>query len=127
MVDSAGVPTLELAGEDLTSIRIDNQTHLTFGATEVTIGTPFRITIGGATYELDPDTRAELGPVLAIYPATLRSAGIDAQLTLRLEFVGGEVLEVSEDPSYESWEIRGPGARLIVCPPAGVGGLAIWS
>lgn len=126
MVDGVGVPRLQLEGEDLTSVRIDNQTHLTFGATEVTIGTPFRITSGGATYELDPETQSGLGPLLAIYPATLLSAAVDAQLTLRLEFVGGEVLEISEDRSYESWEIRGPGSRLIVCPPAGGGGLAVW-
>jgi hypothetical protein len=125
-VGAAGAPPLQLEGEDLTSIRIDSQTHLPFEKVEVTIGTPFRITVGGNKRELDPRLQSELGPLLAIYPATLLSAVIDPQLTLRLEFTGGDVLEVSEDPSYESWEIRGPGSRLIVCQPAG-GGLAIWS
>jgi Family of unknown function (DUF6188) len=127
MVDSVDAPSLQLEGAELTSIRIDSQTHLTFGAAEVTIGTPFRITSGGVKHELDPETQSALGPLLAIYPTTVLSAGIDTHLTLRLEFTGGEVLEVAEDPSYESWEIRGPGSRLIVCPPAGGGGLAVWN
>ena len=126
MADGVDALALQLEGVDLTSIRIDSQTHLTFGATEVTIGTPFRLTDGGQEYELDPEVQSGLGPLLAIYPTTLLSAVIDLQLTLRLEFTGGEVVEVSEHPSFESWEIRGPGSRLIVCPPAGGGGLAVW-
>jgi hypothetical protein len=127
LIDGVDAPALQLEGADLTSIRIDSQTHLTFGATEVTIGTPFSITTGGATYALEPETPSSLGPLLAIYPATVLSAVIDSQLTLRLEFSGGDVLEVTEDPAYESWEVRGPGSRLIVCPPAGGSGLAVWS
>jgi len=126
MVNGVDAPALQLEGADLTSIRIDSRTHLTFGATEVTIETPFRITADGQTYELDPGAQSGLGPLLVIYPDTLLSAGIDTQLTLRLEFTGGQMLEVREDPSFESWEIRGPDSRLIVCPPAGGGGLAVW-
>ena len=37
LVDGVDAPALQLEGADLTSIRIDSQTHLTFGATEVTI------------------------------------------------------------------------------------------
>jgi Family of unknown function (DUF6188) len=127
MVCAASIPALQFDGADLTSIRIDFQIHLHFDETTVTIGTPFRLTVGGKSHALDPDARSKLGPLLAIYPGKLQSASINSELTLRLEITGGAVIEIPVDRSFEAWEISGPESRLIVCPPAGEGGLAVWS
>lgn len=121
------VPALQLEGVDLTWIEIDFQVRLKFADTVVTIGTAFRLTTGGTIHELDPELRSELGPLLGVYPATVATADITDDLTLRIGFTSGSTIEVPQDPHYESWLINGPGSRLIVCPPSGGSGLAIWS
>ena len=64
---------------------------------------------------------------MAIYPASLLSATVETDLTLHLDFVGAEPkIEVPQDPKHEAWHLVGPGPRLIVCPPAGDGRLAVW-
>ena len=90
------------------------------------IETAFSLTANGTEHTLDPGHREELGPFLALYPATLSSATVDADLTLRLSFASGAAITVPQHPRYESWHIVGPGSRLIVCPPAGAGTLAVW-
>ena len=120
-------PTLGLEGVDLSWIEIDFQIRLKFADTVVTIGTAFRLAADAAVHDLDPEVRSDLGPLLAVYPATVATAGITDDLTLRIEFGSGATIEVPQDPHYESWLINGPGSRLIVCPPSGGSGLAIWS
>jgi len=120
------VPLLGLDGVDLRYIQIDFQTRLQFGDSGIVIGTPFSVRTERGHYALDPERPAELGPLLAIYPSTLASGVIEADLTLRLTFQSGTSLEVPPDPSYESWQVTGPASRLIVCPPGG-GNLVVWS
>ena len=120
------LPPLHLAGAELTFIRVDHQTRLQLGVTEVAIATPFRLRDAGKEHLLDPEDRAGLGPLLAAYPTTLVEAAVTADLTLRLAFSNGALLEVPQHPSYEAWQVVGPGARLVVCPPAGAGTLAVW-
>lgn len=122
----AQFPDLDLDGTDLTFIRIDYQTHLQFGDTQIVVETPFKITVDGAERALDPERRSGLGPLLALYPARLASAAIESDLTLRLLFEGGATVAVPPHPEYEAWHVVGPGSRLIVCPPAGSGMLAVW-
>lgn len=125
-VSASNAPVLQLDGADLVSIEIDFRAKLKFGDTTIAIGTPLRLTVKGQPHTLDPEARATLGPLLAIYPATVVSGTVGLDLTLRLEFTSGVVIEVPQDPAFEAWEINGPGSRIIVCPPAGGSGLAIW-
>jgi Family of unknown function (DUF6188) len=90
------------------------------------IGTPFRLITKEGKRTLDPDVRANLGPLIAIYPAYLASAEVETNLTLRLTFEGGATIEVPQNPHYEAWHVVGPGSRLIVCPPEGDGTLSVW-
>lgn len=122
----ADLPVLGLDGTDLAFIRIDHQTRLQFGQVEIVIETPFRLRVEGAERTLDPGQRADLGELLAIYPATLVSAVVAPDLTLRLTFESGTRIDVPQHPRYESWHVVGPGQSMIVCPPTGDGTLAVW-
>ena len=119
--------SLRIDDRDLAFIRIDFQTRLQFGATEVTIGCPFSLRRDGSEVNLDPEDRDSLGPILTLYPDSLRSASIDSGGTLRLEFVSGAEITVPQDPHYEAWVVQGPGEQLVVCTPGTTGDLAIWS
>ena len=121
------VPRLGLDGVDLKFIRIDHQTRLQFEAAEVVIGTSFRFITDGRERTLDPEKRADLGPVLAIYPTSLASAVVEANLTLSLTFENGSRIDVPQNPHYEAWQVVGPGSRLIVCPPEGNGTPVVWT
>lgn len=126
-VHAGELPALhDLEGIDLTFVRIDHQARLQFGKTEIVIETPFELTVEGAVRLLNPGQRANLGPLLALYPATLTAASVDPDLTLRLSFDGAAAIAVPQHPHYESWHIVGPDSRLIVCPPAGNGTLSVW-
>jgi hypothetical protein len=122
------LPVLGLDGMDISWIHIDFQVRLVFAQvkTEVTIGTASEFTAPGREYSLNPEARSDLGPLLAVYPATVGSASISSGLALKLQFTSGAAIEVPQDPHYEAWQIAGPGSRLIVCPPAGSKGLAVW-
>jgi hypothetical protein len=125
-VAAADLPPLGLAGTELTFIRVDHTVLLQFGDAQVQIETPFDLDDGRHRSRLDPGERAALGPVLAIYPASLVSAAVDASLDLHLVFEGGVSLHIPQHPHYESWHILGPGARQIHCPPAGNETVAVF-
>ena len=110
---------------DLSFIRIDHQTRLQFGGTEVVIESPFVLEVSGNRYELDPGERATLGPVLSLYPDSLSSASVDNAGTLFLRFASGATIRVDQDPQFEAWQVNGPGNCLVVCTPGTTGDLAI--
>lgn len=118
---------LNLNPGDLTFIRVDHQTRLQFGPTEVVIEAPFTLSIRGVDHKLDPERRGGLGPLLDLYPGRLESATVDSTATLRLRFASEACIAVSQDPAYEAWQINGPGTYLVVCSPGTDGKLAIWS
>jgi hypothetical protein len=117
----------EIANGDLTWVRIDHQTRLQFGDIEVVIESPFILTVGGTDHPLDPAARDRLGPLLGIYPDSLRSGHVGPDGTLRLDFASGAAITVPSNPQYEAWSIVGPGNALVVCSPGTSGELAIWS
>jgi hypothetical protein len=121
------LPPFGLNGAELTFVRIDFQTRLQFGQTEIVIETPFDLVSGTSTQRLDPEDRPALGPLLAVYPAALDSAVVQPDLTVVLTFDGGVKIVVPQDQHYESWHVVGPGSRLIVCPPTGTGLLSVWT
>ena len=119
------VPVLDVADPTLTFIRIDHQSRLQFGGTEFVIASAFRLTMNDADYELDPDGRSGLGPLLALYPDELVTARVDPDSALRLSFASGAELVVPPSDEYEAWEVNGPGNRVVVCQPGGE--LSVWS
>lgn len=98
-----------------------------FEATEVVIESPFVLRRDGVEYTLDPGERANLGPLLALYPDSLSAATVDAASTLHLSFVSGATIFVPGDPQYEAWQVNGPGRRLVVCDPGTEGKLSVWT
>lgn len=116
---------LGLAGVDLTYVRVDGQLRLQLGQVEVVIETAFDLVRDGQSQPLDPEDRASLGPVLALWPGTVQSATVGADQVLRLVLTSGAVIVVAPDRSYEAWQVVGPERRLVVCRPSG-GGLAVW-
>ena len=83
---------------------------------------------------MDPGAadRAPLGPALNLFHSTVIEALAYKNGRLAMRFVGGRelfpvngwVLRADPDSRYESWEVRGPGGRLMVCGPGGE--LSIW-
>jgi hypothetical protein len=120
--------SLGLDDVDLTYLRVDNACSLIFEDTRVVIEGSFKVhTPDGVDHVLDPGERNSLGPLLEIYPDRLIRAAAGADCSLRLDFLSGASIHVSQDDHYEAWEVTGPGSRLVVCPPAGGGGLAVWT
>jgi hypothetical protein len=117
------LPVLELAGSELTFVRIDHAVRLTwrFGSRRRSLSKP-QATSG---YSI-PRERSELGPLLVIFPGNLANAGADGDLKLHLDFEGGTRLTIPQHPRYESWHIIGPGSREMHCPPAGDGTVALF-
>jgi hypothetical protein len=117
-----------LGEPELTFIRVDYQTRLQFGSTQVVIEQRFDLTANDVLHSLDPANRSELGPLLDIYPDLLAEATADRDRVLRLAFVSGAQIVVPPHERYEAWSIVGPGTGLVVCTPGTYGGeLAIWS
>ena len=117
---------LDFAPSDLSFLRVDHQARLQFGQTEVMIESPFRMSVGGVGYRLDPEDRPKLGPFLGLYPNSLATASVDAHATLNLIFTDGATIRVPADPQFEAWQVNGPGTFLVVCVPGTSGELAVW-
>lgn len=123
-VQPRDLPDIAVEERELTFIRVDHQVRFQFGETEVMIESPFTLLAQGQEYESDPEHREGLGPVLALYPDSLRTLVVDQDGTLRLDWESGAALTVPPDPRFEAWQVSGPGHRLIVCTPGG--SLAVW-
>ena len=115
-----------LGGRDITFIRIDHQTRLQIDEFEIIIESPFLLRTLGGEFHLDPADRSGLGPLLNCYPGTLAGATIAADAALHLELADGTVLVVPPAEQFEAWQLRGPGAFLLVCLP-GQGQVATWT
>jgi hypothetical protein len=118
-----GVQIIETAGggrefviaePELTWIRVDFQTRLQFRDAELVIETPFSLTRAATEQHLDPNDRAGLGPLLALYPDTLQRMTMTPDGTLTAVFTSGVSLTVRPDPHYEAWNVGG-----FWCTPGG--------
>src|SRR5580692_7399057 len=71
----------------LSFIRIDDQSRLQFGDTEMVIGIPFTLELDGNVHHLDPQRTDALGPLVALYPSTMRWlwTSVDGELTAVFE------------------------------------------
>ncbi len=95
----------------LSSIRIDHQSTLNFGRTEVIIATSFVLERDGTIYRLSPVRSATLGPLVALYPSSLRWLWTSAEGALTLVFDHGAVLTVPPDPVGPAWSVGNVFAR----------------
>ena len=115
------MPTLPDGGREfilteptLTFIRIDMQSRLQFGEAQLEIETPFTLTTNDRAYDLDPQDRAGLGPLLSLYPDQIVHLTMRRDGTLDATFASGSVLTVKPHPKYEAWNIGG-----FWCAPGG--------
>jgi hypothetical protein len=95
----------------LSSIRIDRQSTLSFGRTEVIIATPFVLERDGTLYRLSPLRSSTLGPLVALYPSSVRWLWTSAEGALTLVFDHGAVLTVPPDPVDPAWSVGNVLAR----------------
>jgi Family of unknown function (DUF6188) len=112
---------------DLDYIRIDHQARLQFGPVEIVIECPFVLTAADVVYELDPEQRTGLGPLLALYPAALSTASVSEQAELNLRFDSGATLVVAQHPQYEAWQVHDDEGWQLVCMPGTTGEMAEWA
>lgn len=117
---------LPIEQTDLTYIRIDHQARLRFGSVEIVIECPFVLTVDDAAHRLDPNTRIDLGPLLALYPASLSAAYVSEGAALHLDLDSGATIVVPPDAQYEAWQVHGDG-WLLVCVPGTSGDIAEWT
>ncbi len=103
-----------LEDPSLSFIRIDEQSRLDFGGTEVVIGGPFVIRSDGVIHRLDPRRSDDLGPLLSLFPGSLRWLWTSADGVLTAVFENGASLTVGPDPKREAWSVG-----TLYCPPTG--------
>jgi hypothetical protein len=89
----------------LSFIRIDDQSRLRFGLTEVAIASPFVLATGGRVYHMSPQRSDGLGPLVALYPGSVRWMWTSPEGELRVVFDSGAVLTVSPDPVSTAWSV----------------------
>ena len=106
LVRSAQNRVLAIDHKDLDYIQIDFQARLQFGDVEVIIECPFVLTVDNVARRLDPDERAGLGPLLALYPASLSAAYVSERAGLHLTFDSGATIVVPQHVQYEAWQVH---------------------
>jgi len=89
----------------LSYIRVDRQCRLQFGRTEVVIAGPFVLWLDGIRHRLDPRRTDTLGPLLVLYPGTVRWLWATPEGDLQAVFESGSRLRVPTDRSGTSWSV----------------------
>jgi hypothetical protein len=89
----------------LSYIRIDEQSRLQFGATEVVIGIPFTLEVDGNLHHLNPNHADALGPFVALYPSRMRWLWTSAEGELTAVFEGGATVRVTPDSMAKAWSV----------------------
>ena len=89
----------------LTFIRIDEQSRLQFGSTEVVIGIPFTLEINGTVHRLHPQQWDTLGPLVGLYPSTVRWLWSSAEGELTVVFENGAKVLVTPDAMSRAWSV----------------------
>ena len=76
-----------------------------FGQTEVVIGSPFEVEIGGLAYRLDPRNTSHLGPFVSLFPGSVRWLWTSAGGRLTAVFRSGARLIVTPDALIKAWSV----------------------
>jgi hypothetical protein len=71
--------------------------------------------------------KAALGPLLALYPASLTAAHVTDAAALHLEFGSGATLVVPQNAHYEAWEVDNGTGWQLVCMRQTSGDIAEWN
>lgn len=120
---------MNLRGLAVTKISIAYQLFLHLDSdARVDLGCPFKLTqdVGGSRQDvvLDPG-RQEVAAALGLFGAKVLSAVAFKTGSLRLVFDSGCHLNSQADPSFEAWEVLGPGGWRVISMPGGK--LTVWS
>jgi Family of unknown function (DUF6188) len=86
------------------------------------IETQARIRRGETDMLLVPEQTTSLAPILASFNVPVANIRIGKKGHLRLEFLGGSLLDVDPDEAYEAWQIECSIAKrglMFVCMPGG--------
>ena len=112
MVDGCQIRELPDGGKEfvlddpaLSFIRIDEQSRLQFGTTEVVIGIPFTVEVDGSVHHLDPHRTEALGPLVALFPGTMRWLWTSAEGELTAVFESGAKVKVTPDAMSKAWSV----------------------
>ncbi len=89
----------------LSFIRIDTQSRLQFGRTEVVIASPFVLELKGTVHFLDPRRHDALGPLVALYPGTVRWLWTSLQGEMTVVFRNGNTVRVPPAASARAWSV----------------------
>jgi hypothetical protein len=90
---------------DLSFIRIDEHSRLQFGRTEVVIASPFVLEMKGTVHFLDPRNHDALGPLVALYPGTVRWLWTSPQGEMTVVFHNGSTVRVPPAPTVRAWSV----------------------
>ena len=82
-------------------------------ATEVVIGSPFEVEIGGLAYRLDPRNSSHLGPFVSLFPGSIRWLWTSAGGRLTAVFRSGARVTVTPDAVVKAWSVGS-----VFCMPA---------
>lgn len=121
---------LGLRGLTVTKISVDYQlSFLLESDAWVVLEGPCRLAQGSAAGDvpqemLDPQ-RQDVAAALALFGAKVMSAVAFKTGSLRLVFDNGLHLNCRADPSFEAWQVTGPGGWRLVSMPGGE--LAVWT
>lgn len=121
---------LGLRGLAVTKISVDYQLSLLLGSVSwVVLEGPCGLSQGSAGKDhpqemLDPG-RQDIAAALALFGAKVMSAVAFKTGSLLLVFDNGLHLNCRSDPSFEAWQMTGPGGWRFVSLPGGE--LAVWS
>ncbi|WP_406376133.1 DUF6188 family protein [Streptomyces sp. NBC_00647] len=122
--------TLGLRGLPVAKISVDYRLSLLLGTDAwVVLEGPCRLSQGAAGGDdrremLDPQQQ-DVAAALALFGAKVVSAVAFKTGSLRLVFDNGLHLTCRADPSFEAWQLTGPGGWRFVSMPGGE--LAVWS
>jgi hypothetical protein len=98
----------------LSFIRIDGQSRLQFGETEVIISTRFAVVRDGKVHQLDPGRTGGLGPLVSLFPGTARWMWTSAEGSLTVVFANGDFVSVDPAPAARAWSVGS-----VYCLPVG--------
>jgi len=120
---------LPLEDKPVCRFLVDSQLTIEFLEPEsertiIVIGGEFNLEIDSKEYVLSAEKPTTLGPVFALYRATVASALAFKSGRLEVRFAEGAKISATPHSDFESWHVTGARGLCVVCRPGG--DLAIW-
>lgn len=118
---------LPLAGQAISRVTFDHAVSFLSGDMVLRIETPFELhTSAGPPATVDPeDAATQATALVGLFRATIESADVEEDGTLRLGISDGRAIVVRPDDDYEAWTFAGAEGEQVVCLPGG--GVTTWS